>query len=88
VCGFHFSGVAVLVIVTACSGFLVGLAWAMMVAAYNVLGFFIPVFLLDLFLLGFFFVSWFGELCLYGWGEAGGVVGVGTRGRATYSVCY
>jgi len=52
------------------------------------LGFFIAVFLLDLFLLGFFFVSWFGALCFYGWGEAGGGVGVGTRGRATYSVCY
>lgn len=36
---FIFPGLAVLVIVTAYSGFLVGLAWAMMVAAYGVLGF-------------------------------------------------
>jgi len=56
---FIFPELAVRVIVTAYSGFLVGLAWAMMVAAYGVLGFFIPDFLLDLFLLGLFYVSWF-----------------------------
>jgi len=51
-------------------------------------GFYTCFFLLDLFLLGLFFVSWFGELCLYGRGEAEGVAGVRTRGRASYSACH
>ena len=85
---FIFPGLAVLVMLPLIAVFWLGwrgLSWWPLVVFW---GFLYLFFLLDLFLRGLFFVSWFGELCLYGRGEAEGVAGLGTRGRATYSACH